>query len=113
VVVLRCCSTARGSGRFELIFPPEVPFGTPHVPQTNKFYQKLMHRFFPTRGSPHPNLCVVFCVVGRVVGRRSPPMSGNLRCYELFTLYLSTLSVETVAHHDRELVSVLLNRTMK
>jgi hypothetical protein len=40
-------------------------------------------------------------------------MSGNLRCYELFTLYLSTLSVETVAHHDRELVSVLLNRTMK
>ncbi|ELR24541.1 uncharacterized protein ACA1_170820 [Acanthamoeba castellanii str. Neff] len=72
---------------FELIFPPEVPFGTPHVPQTNKFYQKLMHRFFPTR--------------------------GNLRCYELFTLYLSTLSVETVAHHDRELVSVLLNRTMK
>jgi hypothetical protein len=41
--------------RFELIFPPEVPFGTPHVPQTNKFYQKLMHRFFPTRGTPPLN----------------------------------------------------------
>ncbi len=60
---------------------------------------------------------VVSCrVAGRVVSCRvclAYPTPGNLRCYELFTLYLSTLSVETVAHHDRELVSVLLNRTMK
>ncbi len=51
-----CCLVLRllFRRRFELIFPPEVPFGTPHVPQTNKFYQKLMHRFFPTRGSPQP-----------------------------------------------------------
>jgi hypothetical protein len=62
-----CCLVLRllFRRRFELIFPPEVPFGTPHVPQTNKFYQKLMHRFFPTRGSPQPppKTCVVPLVV--------------------------------------------------
>jgi len=73
--------------RFELAFPPEIPFATQHVPQTNKFYHKLIHRFFPTR--------------------------GNLRCYELFTLYLSALGAEAVARHDRDLVALLLNRVAK
>lgn len=40
-------------------------------------------------------------------------LTGNLRCYELFTLYLSALSVEAVAHHDRDLIAVLLNRAVK
>lgn len=40
--------------RFELIFPPEVQFSMPQGPQTNRFYQKLIHRFFPTRGT-HTN----------------------------------------------------------
>ncbi|KAL6068015.1 hybrid polyketide synthetase [Balamuthia mandrillaris] len=54
------------------------------LPQNHRYYTKITRRKFAGR--------------------------GGVRCYELYTLYLGMLSVKTVLHHDRNLVSILLDR---